>query len=96
MSNEQISDLKRKAEQGNAEAQFKLGVLYVEGDGVPQDDVRAYIAYMWSSLAAASTGDQQKSAANNRDKVARRMTPAQITEAQRLAQQCQVRQFKGC
>jgi len=25
------------AEQGNAEAQYNLGVMYAEGDGVPQD-----------------------------------------------------------
>jgi hypothetical protein len=40
--------------------------------------------------------DLQRSATNNRDKIARRMTPAQIAEAKRLTQQCQARQFKGC
>ena len=29
------------AEQGDAEAQFKLGVLYANGEGVPKDDVEA-------------------------------------------------------
>ena len=66
----------------------------MNGQGVPQDYVRAY---MWNNLAAAHlTGDEQKPAAENRDKVASRMTPAQIAEAQRLSQQCQARQFKGC
>ena len=52
---------------------------------------------MWLNLAAAhSTGDEQKLAADNRDKVAQRMTPAQVAEAQRLSQQCQAQQFKGC
>jgi hypothetical protein len=52
---------------------------------------------MWYNLAVEhSTGDPQKFSANNRDRVARLMTPAQIAEAQRLAQQCHAQQFKGC
>jgi hypothetical protein len=77
------------AAQGDAEAQNKLGVLYDSGHGVPQDDVRAY---MWYSLAVGHA----KYAAGNRDSIARRMTPAQIAEAQRLAQQCQAQQFESC
>ena len=61
---------------------------------MPQDDVRAY---MWVNIAAAhSTGNLQKSAANNRDTFAQRMTPVQIAESKRLSQQCQAQQFKGC
>ena len=83
----------KAAAQGIAEAQINLGMLY-EGYGVPHDDVRAY---MWYSLAAGHlSGDEQKLAVDNRDKVARRMTPDQIAEAQRLASQCQAQQFKGC
>jgi len=75
-------------------AQSQLGWLYRVGQGVPQDNVRAY---MWFNIATAhSTGDEQKQAAENRDDVARRMTPAQIAEAKRLTQQCQSRKFKGC
>jgi hypothetical protein len=84
----------KAAAQGYADAQYNLGVRYAQGQGVPQDDVRSYM--LFSVAAASSTGDLQKNAAGNRDKVARRMTPAQIAEAQRLAQQCQTQQFKGC
>jgi TPR repeat protein len=84
----------RAAAQGDAQAQFNLGMLYRDGQGVPQDDGRAY---MWFSLAAAhSTDELQKMSVDNRDKVVRNMTPAQIAEAERLAQQCQAQQFKGC
>jgi len=84
----------KAAAQGLAQAKSNLGVLYRNGQSVPQDYVWAY---MWFNLATeGSTGDLQKSAAHNRDKVARRMTPAQIAEAQRLAQQCHAQQFKGC
>jgi hypothetical protein len=52
---------------------------------------------MWFDLAAAHPrGDVQKSAADKRDKFGRFMTPAKIAEAQRLSQQCQAQQFKGC
>jgi TPR repeat protein len=82
------------AARGYPMAQTNLGVLYRSGHGVPQNDVRAY---MWFSLAAArSTGNLQKPAADTRDDMALRMTPTQIAEAQRLAQQCQAQQFKGC
>jgi hypothetical protein len=84
----------KAAAQGDTTAQLNLGVLYADGLGVPQDYMRAY---MWFNLAAAHPrGDTQKSAADQRDKVAGRMTPAQIAEAKRLTQQCQSQQFKGC
>ena len=82
------------AAQNDTWAQYNLGTVYFQGQGVPKDYVRAY---MWLNLAAAHlTGDEQKSATNNRDKAASLLTPAQIAEAQRLAQQCQAQQSKGC
>ena len=33
--------LRRAADQGNADAQFNLGVMYAEGRGVPRDDAEA-------------------------------------------------------
>ena len=87
--------IRSSAAQGNAVSQFELGGLYASGDGVPKDIVRAY---MWYDLAVAhSTSDGRKDARISvRDYVARRMTPAQIAEAQRLSQQCQAQEFKGC
>ena len=69
------------AEQGDANAQYNLGVLYDNGLGVPQDYVRAH---MWLNLAATQG---RESAATFRDLVARRMTAAQIAEAQKLARE---------
>ena len=68
------------AEQGDAEAQLNLGVMSYNGDGAPQDNV---LAHMWFSLAAAQ-GDAD--GVKNRDIAASLMTPAQIAEAQKLAQ----------
>ena len=69
------------AEQGDANAQYNLGVFYDNGLGVPQDKVRAY---MWFNLSAAQG---REGAAAFRDLIARRMTPAQIAEAQKLARE---------
>ena len=86
--------VEKSAAQGYAKAQHFLGMMYALGAGVPKDYVRAY---MWSNVAAAHLmGTLQPQAVEYRDKVARRMSPAQIAEAQRLSQQCQAQQFKGC
>jgi TPR repeat protein len=84
----------RAADQGNEKTQVNLRELYAKGTGLPQDDVRAY--RWWSLALAQEVCYQQHEATKNRDEVARRMTPAQIAESRRLAQQCQARQFKGC
>jgi S1-C subfamily serine protease len=67
------------AEQGDADAQYNLGVMYGTGQGVIQDNV---YAHMWWNIAASS-GD--KDAIGNRDIIAKRMTPSQLAKAQDLA-----------
>ena len=69
------------ANQGHAPAQINLGLMYYNRQGVARDYVRAY---MWVSLAALQ-GDPI--AVNYRDIIAKKMTPAQIAEAQRLARE---------
>ena len=69
------------AEQGDANAQYNLGVFYDNGLGVPQDKVSAYT---WLNLSAAQGRD---GAAAFRDLIARRMTSAQIAEAQKRARE---------
>lgn len=74
------------AKQGNASAQLFLGLLYYQGLGVPKDFVRAH---MWYNLASVgfsqSNAEGRKTAANERDMVAKFMTSEQIAEAQSLA-----------
>jgi uncharacterized protein len=69
------------AEQGLAIAQDHLGAIYYKGLGVPQDYAAAH---MWSNLAAAQGN---ANAAKNRDLAASKMTPADISKAQRLAKE---------
>ncbi len=68
------------AEQGHAVGQLSLGNMYKRGQGVSQDNVQAY---KWFNLA----GSQIVSAFLSRDRVAAKMTPAQIAEAQKLARE---------
>lgn len=81
------------ADQGDADAQYALGDRYGEGKGVPQNYVRAY---MWYNLAASQYASSphyelyerdRESVEKLRDVLARKMTPAQIAEAQRLARE---------
>lgn len=72
---------RKAAEQGNSHAQWCLGGLYYLGHGVPQDYVRAH---MWFNLAAAGASDKYRDLMVE-SKMAAKMTPAQIGEAQRMA-----------
>ena len=78
------------AEQGNADAQYSLGVLYETGEGVAQDYVKAH---MWVNDAAVGG---VANAIKNRDIIAKLMTPAQIAEAQKAASLCIKQNFKNC
>ena len=69
------------AEQGDAEAQFNLGYIYDNGRGVPQDYIQAH---MWYNLAAARGNEL---AVKTRDIVAKKMTPAGVSKAQRMAKE---------
>jgi uncharacterized protein len=80
---EAVKWYRQAADQGLRDAQFNLGLLYAKGQGVPRDDVQAY---MWFELSAAQGG---QSAVNNRDAAAQRMTAEQIAEAQKLAREWQ-------
>ena len=75
----------KSAEQGDGMAQIMLGRMYEMGQGVPQDYVQAHI---WYNQAYMSGSRKNRDiSVKNRDNVAKRMTPAQIAEAQRLARE---------
>lgn len=79
---------RKAADQGVAGAQYNLGAMYADGHGVPPDYVEAY---KWLSVAASRFPALQKEnrddAVKMRDLVATKMTPSQISEAQRLARE---------
>ena len=78
------------AEQGDARAQSNLGLMYAAGRGVTQQN--AY-AYMWGNLAASNGSEY---GGKVQDFVAKRMTPADIFNAQKLARECVRKKYKGC
>jgi uncharacterized protein len=73
------------ADHGLAGAQFNLGMMSAEGQGVSQDYVQAD---MWLTLAASQLPalgkDQRNTTVDARDRVASKMTPPQLVEAQEL------------
>lgn len=69
------------AEQGDAAAQYKLGVMHANGRGAPRDYITAY---KWLNIAGAQGTEK---AIKGRDAVARKMTPAEVEIAQRLARE---------
>jgi len=77
---------RKAAEQGYAPAQLNLGVMYAEGLGAPQDYMQAH---MWLNLATVRHADEElrKNAVEGRNRVAAKMTPNQLEEAQRLARE---------
>ncbi|MGY9057199.1 MAG: hypothetical protein ACKVGZ_16640 [Alphaproteobacteria bacterium] len=70
-----LREWKPLAEEGDAAAQFNLGVMYDNDQGVPQDYMQAHV---WPNLAAAAGN---KIAIKNRDLTEARMEPSQIAEA---------------
>ena len=87
---EAVKWYKLAAAQGHAGAQYNLGNIYGNGQGVVQDYVRAH---MWFNLAATKG---QTNAVKNREVVSAKMTTHQIAEAQKLARECQARNYKNC
>ena len=78
------------AEQGDADAQTNLGVMYGIGEGVIQSNV---IAHMLANLAGAQGN---KNGQELRDAISERMTPNDISRAQEMARVCLERNYKGC
>jgi len=78
------------AEAGDADAQYNLGVMYNEGDGVLQDNA---VAHMWYNIGAANGNEL---GGTNRDSIAKKMTPAAIEKAQAMARECMSSDYKKC
>ena len=70
------------AEQGDAKAQFNLGLMYALGKGVPKDDVQAYA---WVNIGAAQKGDEESG--KLLEAIAEGMTASAITKAQSLSRE---------
>ena len=80
--------LGKAAEQEYAPAMYNLGIMYKNGQGVLQDNL---FAHMWFNLAAslctASQKEYRNQAESERDAIATKLTPSQVSEAQRMARE---------
>ena len=70
---------RKAADQGDAAAQYNLGVMYKNGRGVLEDYVQAHA---WLNLAAAQGHEK---APKGKDLLRGKMTREQVAEAQKLA-----------
>ena len=78
------------AGQGHVDAQYNLAVMYDNGKGVLQHNVRAH---MWYNIAAANGAEK---AGEWREKRAGLMTSADISKAQSMARECMSSKYKNC
>jgi TPR repeat protein len=74
----------RAAKQDNMLAQIRLSFMYRRGEGVAQDLIQAYL---WAALAARQQSHVQTVAEALQESLAAEMTPDQIAEAERLAEE---------
>jgi len=80
---------KRASELGNYYGMYRLGKGYSLGEGVKKDYVKAY---MWANLASVGV----PGAASSRNHYWYQMSLKQVKDSQRLARECQARNFKNC
>jgi TPR repeat protein len=88
---EAVKWFRKAADSNDVEAQYQLGLMYYDGHGIPQDYMQAH---MWLNIAASHIYAGDKESRDERDEIirkrnmaARKMTPAQIAEAQKLARE---------
>ena len=83
---ESIKWYRKSAEQGDADAQVALGRMYRKGEGVPRDYV---LAYMWMNVAVSNSTEEDDRERRGKvlDETQRKMTPEQISEAQKLSRE---------
>ena len=88
------------ARQAHGPAQMLVAFVFAEGRIVPQDYISAH---MWLVLATVNINTEQgerlkrlPGPAQMRDSLAEKMTPADISEAQRRARLCISSQYREC
>ena len=78
----------KSAEQGDASAQYLLGVLYANGLSVDTDYI---LAHMWFDVAVKIGWSE-----NGTYSVKGYMSVDEVQKAKMLAKECVVKQFRNC
>lgn len=90
-----FKECRKAAEQGDTVAQYSLGLKYYYGEGTRQDYIQAHL---WWNLAANAGDEWEKDLTDQaydlRWCLEQTMTPAQVTEALRLASEWKVNRGK--
>lgn len=81
---------RRSAEIGNARAQYNLGSMYVNGLGMPQNQIQAFL---WWFMAA---GQGEKQALESLQSLSKSMTEEQVAQGQVLSTKCWESKFQDC
>jgi len=68
------------AEKGNSDAQYYMGVMFANGQGVKRNFI---VAYAWYSVAA----EEQDMAEENRDDIEVKLSEPQLAQAKKLARE---------
>ena len=76
-------ELRVRAEQGDAVAEYTLGLMYADGDGVEKNDVEALT--LFTRAVEHAFGEEYDVYSEQRDSLAARMTGEQVAEARRRA-----------
>ena len=76
-----IQRVQARAERGEAEAQYDLGLMYSTGQNVEQDYITAH---KWFNLAALNGNNRAR---EERKELADMMSASEVAEAQRLARE---------
>lgn len=79
---ETVKWYRKAADQGDASAQFNLGMCYLNGKGVAKDEVEAYALF---NIAAINTS----MAAAAREKLEKQISPDQRSAGQRRTKEIQ-------
>jgi TPR repeat protein len=85
-SSEAAKWFRKGAEAGNPDAQWMLGICYRKGIGLVKNNMQAY-ALISAAVEGAENPDQKKGMAEATDKIGGELSPDQLKQAQKLAQE---------
>jgi uncharacterized protein len=80
--------------KGYSPAFASIAGLYERGEGVPKDAIKAHMYF--NVAAATSAGGFAEKATGERNRVAAKLTPADLTKARTLARTCMASNYTKC
>ena len=86
----QLERYRREVQTGNSNAQFNLGLMYRYGQGVIQDNSKAY---MWLNFAERNGNSSAKDIKNS---LFSRMSDSEIETTRKMISECMKNNYKNC